>query len=642
MELPKDEQTGEISFYKTRDRGEVFPENKRFGFIIWPGHDNIHYSFRNNRKFLEGKESADVEHRQVRFYACEGIDKNHPTAEITAILGGYSTAKMTSKVAGALADSDSLSGVSASLKFDVNSVNFSEINTTVWVTLKQGKKLLQGVIVNLVAGEMVQVHPEKDATPTDTGQVHYDIALEAYPTDPIPFTIIVMDGPRSRSITYLYQIVREDDRVEFKKITADSKRGDADMAERKSQPAIRFRVVKLTDAGLVVRVLAEQGISPYKGEVLFFLNEEPATGLVENIDNNGFAEHTFGTAELPKAETATVRVQIKGTTVSQESTPVALTGKASDGAAQPEIFEVVGRPIGDNQWDINFGVIGPENKPLKDIPVRFEYGSKPLIVKTTDQMGEASEIVEVDEDTWGSAWVNSALNQYNIPLAGKEEVIAPAVSAPPSLWKKINNWVFLAATLIFVALILSATLITVWWVYNWLTTPYQSPVVVSSPAQPDGPWMPTAPSPSPQAQPEQSGGVVSWFSWGLQLLFSPLFWLIVFGWAVFWLILIPLCFYDEIEVAIETVWHKTTEGMHKVQFKRKPFRLRTEVRRTPEGLSTSQFFNGQKVEGSLAELFAKSKKGFKQLSWGQLIKLVLGLDFAAELLQFIIKRLLGR
>src|SRR6185503_4785573 len=88
MELPSEIQTGEISFYKTRDRGRIFPEYKRYGFINWPNHDNLYFPFRENKNFLEGKEAEDVEHHEVRFYARTDRD-DRLFAEIVEIIGEY-------------------------------------------------------------------------------------------------------------------------------------------------------------------------------------------------------------------------------------------------------------------------------------------------------------------------------------------------------------------------------------------------------------------------------------------------------------------------------------------------------------------------------------------------------------------------
>jgi hypothetical protein len=569
-----------------------------------------------------------------------------PTEEqqrLSALLGGSAspTTATTASNPKTQTSAGSLEGISASLKFRTLEVNVHEIFVEVWITVKRGKQPAHGVIVNLSIDGAVQADPFKDSSPNDSGQVYYNVSLPPHPNKSILFTVDVTEGKELRSIPYPYEVSREDDRVEFKKLTADSKKGDADMADKKPQPAIRFRAVKLTDAGLVVRVLAEQGSSPYKGEVLFFLDEEPSTGLAEAINDDGFAEHTFNLAELPKTDSAKVRVQIKGTTVSQESGPIELTAKKPViDLTKPEVLEVTGRPIGVNQWDLNFGVLGPEDKPLAEVPVRFEYDSHPDTVLKTDQYGEISTVITVDQDTLGSARVNSALNLYNIPLAGKDAVPTLAVPVPVGFWKRTNNWIFLGWTVVLVVLVLGAIVGTLWWTYDWLTTPYQAPSVVSTPQKSaDGPWMPQVPSTAPQSPPAIAG---DWARWILSWVFSPFFWWpVVLGWAILWLLLIPLCFYDEFLVALDKAWRKTTEGMHKVQFKRKPFRLRAEIKRTPEGqTSIAQFFDGQKIEGNLAELFTKSKKGFKQLSFGQIVRLILSLDVAMELGQLLFKRLL--
>lgn len=299
-------------------------------------------------------------------------------------------------------------------------------------------------------------------------------------------------------------------------------------------------------------------------------------------------------------------------------------------------LEVFGQPIGGDtsgDWTISIE-LDQNNRPVEEALIKFRAGAQSFAT-STDAQGCVEHQISVDDNVYGRVVYDSSLSLSGIPIAGPEKI--KSVRRNYSGFAKFNNFLFL-----FWTLVLFVSLCTgVYSAYSTLTTPYSAKSAGSTNSTKA---KTVAEKKSLESQNQQDQSVTTSSGWVSYTPFGSI--AVWFVWLLVWIILIPLCFYDEIWEGVTRTYEKTHTTLEAWTHSRKPFHYSVKVTRNPDGVYTEPaYFKAGKAVNP-PENHKSIKNKVKKMDLNQLLgslkKYDLITDVAVMLFdRFVLGRFLG-
>lgn len=322
----------------------------------------------------------------------------------------------------------------------------------------------------------------------------------------------------------------------------------------------------------------------------------------------------------------------KGAGAAPATTAVVVSPVVSADLTEPYKLEVHGRPIGgdlDNRWEFTFEVENSNLKPLEGIRVAMETEFGKIEGPTTKDGCFSGNLV-ITKDTYGYVRLNSVLSIPNIPLAGPE--LPPPPPKEKTGFRKWDNKLFVGWTILMLVFLFGC----IFSAYSEFKTTYEQKAAsvtlpsTSKSVNTDGPKYSTRTKSAETAEKVQK--YENETTHPGRILFIFIF--------IVWLILIPVCFWDEMIAVATKAYYTGKEGIEGLYHRRKPFSMAVQINRTAEGSAEAVYsLNGKLI--NQPEKIVDKAKGMASIGFWKIIGLMFTVDGIAELVQLIWKKIVG-